>query len=287
MPLRRHLNLLGIFITLVSVHVGSWLLASQPDTKTVRALFSQEEPLLDGDLSDSVWREAEVISDFRQIVPVEGGVPSEKTEVRVLYTEDALFISFTCFDSEPDRILGSQRRRDFRTSIGSADDAVNFVLDPNHERRDGYQFKVNPLGTQTDQLINDTYRRTMQWDAAWESAARIHSWGWAAEIRIPFKMLQIRARDEPVWGIDFKRTIGRKNEDMGWNNYIIDNDFYNLLYPGHLLGISSTVSGGSVKIKTYAAAGFRGPRAVKRPPGRAISTWASRTFTIPSPRLWT
>ena len=63
------------------------------------------------------------MSDFRQIVPVEGGTPSEKTEVRVLYTNDALYIAFACFDSEPDKILGSQRRRDFRTSIGSADDA--------------------------------------------------------------------------------------------------------------------------------------------------------------------
>ena len=69
-------------------------------------------------------------------------------------------------------------------------------------------------------------------------------------------MLQIRDRDEPVWGIDFKRTIGRKNEDIGWTNYIIDHDFYNLVYPGHMLGISSAVVSRSLKIKPYAAGGF-------------------------------
>ena len=176
MTLRSRLNLCRILTFLTLVEAGAWLsAASEPGAKTVHAVFSEEAPQVDGELSDAVWNKAEVVSDFRQIVPVEGGTPSEKTEVRVLYTKDALYIAFACFDSEPDKILGSQRRRDFRTSIGSADDAVNFVLDANHEHRDGYQFKVNPLGTQTDQLINDTYRRTMQWDAAWESAAQIHS----------------------------------------------------------------------------------------------------------------
>ena len=189
--------------------------AAPGSPKVIQAVAVEEGPVVDGELTDPQWASAPAISDFRQQEPTEGGPPSEQTEVRIIYTGDALFLGVWCYDSAPQRIRATERRRD--GDMGS-DDSFGFVLDPSHSHRDSYFFRTNPLGTLWDALITDEGKLLNQeWDGRWEVAAQIHPWGWGAEIKIPFKTLRIPATEVSIWGIDFEREMRRRNENVVWS----------------------------------------------------------------------
>ena len=223
------------------------------DGKVIHAASVAEPPLVDGDLSDEVWDRATPVTDFLQQEPTEGGIPSEQTEVRVLYTSDALFLGIRCFDSEVASLRATERRRD--ASLDS-DDAFWFVLDTAHDRRNSYFFQTNPLGTQWDALVSDEGKlENQEWDGRWEVAARIESWGWAAEVQIPFSTLRIPDRELSVWGIDFRRFIRRKNEVVSWSNYRRNFSFLEVSQAGDLGGLSELGGEHPFTIKPYVAGG--------------------------------
>ena len=184
-----------------------------------------------------------------------GAEPSEKTEVTALHTRDALFLGIRCFDSDPSGILASQRSRD---NGMDSDDSVWIVLDTMHAHRDAYFFRVNPLGNQWDALISDEGRvQNPQWDGRWEAAAVIQSWGWSAEIRIPFKILKMPSADESLTlGMDFRRFLRRRNEIIAWNNYLRDFEFVEISKAGHLSGVGGDINALSLQVKPYVAGGF-------------------------------
>src|SRR6267142_3424231 len=109
-------------------------------------------PKLDGTLNDLLWQSAKPIMEFRQREPNEGELPTERTEVRILYTRHAVYFGVHCYDSEPSRIIATELRRDVSQDL---DDHFEILIDSNHNRRGAYVFEVNPLGTQNDGLIVD------------------------------------------------------------------------------------------------------------------------------------
>lgn len=250
---------LKLFTVLLIQLVGLSFAEAQQGTtpgsqKVIQAAAVEEGPVVDGEFGDPQWANAPAISDFRQQEPTEGGQPSERTEVRIIYTADALFLGVWCYDSAPQRIRATERRRD--ANMGS-DDSFGFVLDPSHSHRDSYFFRTNPLGTLWDALITDEGKlHNQEWDGRWEVAAKIHSWGWGAEIRIPFKTLRIPATEESVWGIDFKREIRRKNENVVWSNYGRDFRFVEVSQAGHLMGLPGSVRSLSLQAKPYFVGGM-------------------------------
>jgi hypothetical protein len=178
----------------------------------VVAARTDRPPVIDGDLADGVWVQAVPSADFRQREPVEGGVPSEGTEVRVLYDDHQLYFSIRCFDSEPDRITAARMRRDGPLD---EDDHVQVILDTYDNRRGGYLFRTNPLGAQYDALLTDEGRTLNDaWNAVWACRARKDSLGWTAELAIPFDQLRYPASDNARWGINVGRTIKRRNEEI-------------------------------------------------------------------------
>jgi hypothetical protein len=200
-------------------------LGGDPDTtlKVVQAAAAAAAPVLDGDLEESAWSAATAISDFHQQEPQEGGQPSERTEVRILYTEDSMFVGIWCYDRAPAEIRATERQRD---SQMDSDDAFWLILDTAHSHRDSYFFRTNPLGNQWDALVTDEGKvQNEDWDGRWEAAAKIHPWGWGAELKIPFRSLRIPSSRDPVWGVDFKRFIRRKNEAAAWSNFRRDFEF--------------------------------------------------------------
>src|SRR5258707_3321924 len=104
-------------------------------------------PGLDGTLKDSDWQDASLISNFRQREPFERQPPTEKTEVRVLYYSRYLYFGIHCFDSESKKIVASELRRDADFSV---DDNFTGLISPNNDKRNGYTFTTNPLGSQFD-----------------------------------------------------------------------------------------------------------------------------------------
>ena len=172
-------------------------------------------PKLDGTLDDPLWQSAKPISDFRQREPYEGEPPTEKTEVRILYTRHAVYFGIHCYDSEPSRIVATELRRDVSQDL---DDHFEILIDSNFDKRGAYVFQINPLGTQIDGLIveeqgdiNTGGDFDPGWDGVWVSEARITSDGWTATVEIPFKTMNFTHSENVIWGTNFKRFIRRKN----------------------------------------------------------------------------
>jgi len=190
-------------------------------------------PDVDGWLSDAVWQTAEPVTDFFQSRPNDGEPATERTEVRVLYDIDALYIGARMFDSDPEAINAQLGRRD-----GSVQSDMFYVMiDSYHDHRTCFRFGANPAGVRYDVVTanDDTYGDT-GWDPVWEVASRVDSLGWTAEFRIPFSQLRFSGDAEQTWGINFSRNIFRKDELSRWSWAPATEDGYASLF-GHLAGI--------------------------------------------------
>ncbi|MCA9736575.1 MAG: DUF5916 domain-containing protein [Gemmatimonadota bacterium] len=174
--------------------------------------ITTEEPRVDGDLSDPVWRSAPVASDFVQYQPNEGAAASERTEVRVLYGVDALYVAFRAFDREPDLIAAQLARRD----DSGYSDRVHVVIDSYFDRRTAFQFAVNPLGVKSDWYRFDDTQEDSSWDAVWDVAVQRDDEGWSAEFRIPYSQLRFESAPIQTWGINFMREVARRQERSVW-----------------------------------------------------------------------
>jgi hypothetical protein len=174
----------------------------------VRAVRVSGEIALDGDLSEPAWALALPVSDFTQREPQEGAPATERTEVRILYDDDALYVGARLYDSRPDSVMAQLARRD---RITSSDRFIVF-LDSYHDRRTGFFFGVNAAGTLYDgTLYNDDWDSDV-WDGVWEGKASRDSLGWSAELKIPYSQLRFQRQKSYRWGINFKREIARRNE---------------------------------------------------------------------------
>ena len=218
-----------------------------------------QAPKLDGTLNDLLWQSANPITDFRQREPHEGEAPSEETEVRILYTQHAVYFGIHCLDSEPSRIIATELRRDVSQDL---DDHFEILIDSNHDRRGAYVFEVNALGTQNDGLIVEEQGGTDRgdfdpgWDGVWTSEARITPDGWTAAIEIPFTTLNFNHSSDVVWGLNLKRFIRIKNEEDLWSAYRRTFGITKVSEAGELRGIQDIGSGRLFTVKPYGLAGY-------------------------------
>ena len=251
--------------------------AQAPNTlnveKSVVAVRVTVAPTLDGRLDDQVWTEAVAASEFRQREPIEGAPPSERTEVRILYDDENLYFGFVLFDSDPSGIRATQLRRDslrLRTqrpgrntggggagaaAAGRSDDTVSVILDTFHDHRNAFVFTVNALGTRSDATVTNEREVNQNWDERWEAAAQITENGWEVEMRIPLASLRY-ALGNPIWGIDFRRQIRRKNEEIVWSNYGQDYEFTTISQAGQLHGLEGLRLTGRFRLKPYVLGGY-------------------------------
>jgi hypothetical protein len=201
--------------------------------KKMTVTFTNAPPVIDGVLNDPEWNFAEPITDFMQREPDNAQPGSERTEVRILYDDEALYFAWYMYDSEPDKIAAQELRRDDRLDT---DDTMAVILDTFHDRRNGYLFRVNALGTQYDAEVRNERNINSDWDERWDAATTRTDEGWFAEIRIPFGSLRYQTGSH-VWGIDFKREIVRKNEEINWANYRRGFTFNFVSQSGALVGL--------------------------------------------------
>jgi len=163
---------LGVFLGLLQPVIGKCGHASAQNAKTLATGQSSEAvrvdraPKLDGTLDDPLWESAKPITDFRQREPQEGEPATEKTEVRILHTRHAVYFGIHCFDSEPSRIIATELRRDVSQDL---DDHFEILINSNHDRRSGYIFEINPLGTQSDGLVEEqSASQDTDFDPGWD-----------------------------------------------------------------------------------------------------------------------
>ena len=202
---------------------------------------------LDGSLDDAVWARATPITQFRQQEPVEGGEPSEPTEIRVLYDDEALYIGAMLYDANPAGILAYQRQRD--AGLGT-DDRFMWIISTFDDNRTGYFFETNPAGLLGDGLIEGGGGFNKRWNGLWNMRTRILENGWSAEIRIPFSTLNF----DPAltaWGINFQRTIRRHNEEILWNGWRRNEGLFRPVHTGQLQGLSGLSQGRGIELKPF------------------------------------
>ncbi|HXK10468.1 MAG TPA: DUF5916 domain-containing protein [Vicinamibacteria bacterium] len=163
---------------------------------------------VDGKLDEEAWATAPIFADFTQRDPDEGAPATERTELHLLYDDDALYVGARLFDSEPERVVSRLSRRDERADA----DRFSIYLDPRHDRLTGVRFEVSAAGVQSDQIIYNDSWMDASWDAVWLSAVHRDENGWTVEMRIPFSELRFLPGDSQTWGVNASRYIQRKNE---------------------------------------------------------------------------
>lgn len=170
-------------------------------------------PTIDGDLTEPMWAQALVVTDFYQRVPTEGAKPEEPTAVYLAYTRHALYIGVRAYDSSPAGIVRNVMKRDDWSVVN--DDQFAIAIDSYNDKLNGYWFSTNPLGARVDaQFFNEGDIWESDWDGVWVCRARVDETGWSAEIEIPFSTLRFEPRDENVMGINLFRRVIRTNEQI-------------------------------------------------------------------------
>jgi hypothetical protein len=208
---------------------------------------------IDGVFDEPAWQNTLFQGDFTQREPKEGAPSTEKTEVGFLYDEENLYIGIKCYDSEPEKIIAREMRRD---AIVDDDDYFEIVLDTYHDHRTAYYFITNAHGSKREaKLANEGRDYNPAWDAVWSCKAKITSEGWFVEMAIPWKTLKFEERGSPSWGFNCARMIRRKNEHVYWQ--LIPRDYgqhvglFRLSEAGSLLGIADVRMGGNLELMPY------------------------------------
>ena len=204
-------------------------------------------PVIDGDLSDPVWRQAPAIEEFYQVEPTEGAAPSQRTLAYILYDERTLYVGIYAYDTNPEGIRRSQMQRD---AVLQDDDAVRIMLDPFGSFRDAYFFGVNPNGARSDALVENSNNFRDQWNTIWRAKASVVEDGWIAEFAIPFQSISFDASlDE--WNMQIIRTIRRNGEEIRWSNIDQNRGRIDITNPGRLSGIEGIESGAGLEVQTF------------------------------------
>jgi hypothetical protein len=170
---------------------------------------------INGLLDEAVWQQAEVVTGFTQTSPNPGDPATERTEIRVLYDDSAIYIGARMYDSALDSIAATLFRRDGQ----GYSDWISVGIDSYNDRRTAFIFAVSPRGVRSDMMIFNDNQFDNSWDAVWEAAANIDEEGWTAEMRIPLSQLRYNGDEtdgERSWGINFLREIARKGEESFW-----------------------------------------------------------------------
>ncbi len=201
---------------------------------------------IDGKLNEKIWTEGKGVSNFIQRDPIEGTQPSEKTIVKILYDDDAIYIGARMFDTHPDSIISRLARRD----VDVNSDLFGVFFDPYHDKRSGYYFGLNSAGTLYDGVLYNDSWDDNSWDGVWEGKANIDDEGWTVEIKVPFSQMRFQNNNVNVWGINFRRDIARKNE-RDYLVYVPKNENGFVSHFAELVGLEKINRSENVEIIPY------------------------------------
>ncbi len=224
-----------------------------------RAFLVDGAPEIDGDvLGEAIWDDIVPATGFLQNTPDEGQPASERTEVRIIYTEDTVYFGIVCYVSDPSTIIVSDSRRD--SSLNDTD-SFQIIIDTYLDKQNGFLFGTNPAGLEYDgQVTNEgqgggrfgggVVRRSgsqqqrgsgggfnVNWDGVWQVSAEISELGWTAEIAIPFRTLRYPSGGVQTWGLNFQRNIRSRNEQSYWAPLPRQFRLHRLSLAGELQGI--------------------------------------------------
>ena len=181
--------------------------------------FTSEKIVIDGKPNEAIWNTVPVAKDFVMFEPDNGKpIPeNKKSEVKVVYDNDGIYISALLYDDQPHKILKEISKRD---DFGAADLFIVF-LNGYNDGQQQFEFIVSASDGQGDALITDANGEDSSWDAVWESKAILTNFGWSVEMKIPYAALRFSTEKKQTWAINFWREIKRDRQKYTWN--LIDN----------------------------------------------------------------
>jgi hypothetical protein len=244
----KKLFLSGVFAlaTALSFAQTSTQNLERPDFKIN---YLEQSPQIDGEvINDAVWNSIEPITELIQLKPKIGERVSEDTQVRMAYDDKTLYVSVVCFDSEPNKIVVSDSRRD--ADLGDSD-SFQFIIDTYQDGQNGFLFGTNAEGMEFDAQINNEGVGNMSanrqqggviggtninWDAAWDVRTIKGDFGWSAEFRIPLRSIRFSAGKDKTWGVNFQRNIAKTSEVAYWASLPLGFDIKRLSIAGSVSG---------------------------------------------------
>jgi hypothetical protein len=216
--------------------------AAAPVAYSVRATVPIR---VDGVLDEAAWQAAQPVTAFTQLVPDEGAPVTERTEIRFLFTDDALYIGARLYDRHP--VTTRLGRRD---GSMAASDWLTIIIDSYHDHRTAFGFEVNPSGVRRDQTRTEGGGEDDSWDPVWEAATSITDDGWTAEIRIPFSQLRFNPAESQTWGLQVERQIAR-NREFAVFSFTPTSQPAGIPRFGHLEGLRDLQAGRRLEVLPY------------------------------------
>ena len=192
-----------------------------------------EAPMIDGILNERVWLEAPALTNFVQAEPFEGQPASERTELRIVYDDEAIYLGVMLHDSDPSQIVTTDTRRD--SNLNDMD-SFQIIFDTFHDQQNGFVFGTNPLGVQYDAQVRNQENPASSWDGSWEVETNVTESGWTAEFRIPLRTLRYGPAPQ-TWGVNAFRNIQRRRERTYWAPLAREYNLGRLSSAGDLRGL--------------------------------------------------
>ncbi len=185
------------------------VLGKLPVYETVR--LSTEKPKIDGKLDDACWQTGTWGGNFVQWIPNEGAAPSQKTEFKILYDDQNIYVAFRNYDNQPEKIMRRAGRRD--EFMG---DMAGITFDSYHDKRTGFEFDMSAAGQKLDLIITNPSEVDVNWNAVWFGKAGMEDSAWIMEMEIPLSQLRYSNEEEQVWGMHVWRWVERLQEESDW-----------------------------------------------------------------------
>ena len=213
------------------------VLSSQNANREFFTIRTDNPPKIDGYLNDDAWLNAPIASDFYQYEPYNGKDPSQKSEVKIIYSNSALYVGAVLYDESPDSISTSLSKRDDGYNANA--DFFVVIINPFNDGINSFEFTVTASGVQNDLRHTGTHG-DLSWDAVWKSEVVLNDEGWVVEMEIPYSALRFPKTEEQVWGLHLFRFINRIKEGSTWN-YVSQENQDIVSQDGTLKGIKNIV----------------------------------------------
>ncbi len=248
----KYFRIFGALIIILLVGLSSTLWAQDVEKRPqieAYQLKPSEEVIFDGQVEEAFWNDIDPATNFLQQEPNEGAEATEKTEVRVAYDEEYLYLGVILYDSNPSEIKANQKRRDARIV---ADERFTWIFDTFNDQRSAYFLEVNPNGLRTDGLINTGQGGgiNLNWDGIWEARTVIGDFGWSVEIKIPFRTFNFDIESDR-WGANFMRVIRRKSETVLWSGHRRNQGISRPQNAGVLTGLTGMSQGVGLEVVPF------------------------------------
>ena len=252
---------------------------SQENKKNLRSVRISKAPVIDGVLDDDAWVNADVAKDFVMFRPSSGTPEREnqKTEVRVVYDDEAIYFGAYLYDDKPDEIPKQFANRD---NFGACD-WFGIMINPNNDSQNDTEFFIQVTGNQAD-AKSSAFDEDFSWSAVWDSEVNIVSDGWVVEVKIPYSALRFSNEKVQTWGLNFHRLFYNSREQFTWN-FIDRTKGIIQQYAGTLSGIENIKPPTRLSFSPYASAAYDtydGDNTFTKNIGLDVKYGISESFTL-------